>query len=252
MAIRVGPAGYMKSMLGLAKSAGEAQAAQRQAEQAQRAQLQREAWDRQEKERLFDVQLREQAFQQAKQWELQKMAIRSQNDFLAEERRHQALKEIQMQQELRSMSKLQAKINAIRESQTLSPDEKERAILQVKTGIPVYSGREKGMDWSQYLMETQGQAGQEPGQETIQVRRKSDGMAGEIPIEEFNPALYEYLESTPPSQTVPSSLGSGPGAGGTWTVQKPDLWEKIRKTFEVAGGRSSSIAGGKTFPAPKY
>jgi hypothetical protein len=134
----------------LAVKAGQAEASQRAAAQAQQMQSQimqiqasreEQAIRMQEaravakvqaaarvREQTFDAQVQQQAIEQSKAWEVQKMALRSQSDFAMAEKENQLKGEYEIQKSLRQRQEFDRKMEDLTKSKAFSPVQKEEAI----------------------------------------------------------------------------------------------------------------------------
>jgi len=83
----------------------------------------------------FQAMLSAEASQRAQLWELEKMEMRSRNDFALLERRREISEMDDIFEEQRKKRELQAKLEAIDKSEILSDREKADMRLQVMTGI---------------------------------------------------------------------------------------------------------------------
>jgi len=116
----------------LAKATGEQAHARELAQQAtQRAHQQAMA--------AADAAQRLAAEGRARQWELQKMEYNSQQDFAFEKMREEAIFKRDLAKEIQQKDEMESKVKAIQNTDYLSDEDKELAIIQLQTKIPTYT-----------------------------------------------------------------------------------------------------------------
>jgi hypothetical protein len=121
----------------LAYAAGRGQRLQRQ--QAVLLRAQELAEERKARRELaeFNKQLQMDMQKQAQAWEVQKMALRSQADFARQEQKRQNDFQLQEQQRIQQAQELERKRKLIMDSDTLTAAEKERALVELVTGVRI-------------------------------------------------------------------------------------------------------------------
>lgn len=144
MPIKYQPEGMSQLYASLAYQTGAAKADAQLAEDARQDKLRMQEWERQEQLEQHREALKIRAEQRAVEWEFEKMEIRSRNDFELEELQHRAEATAEIEKRVQEKRKLEAQIRAIEDSPRLSPEEKERAIVQVQTKVPVYTSWQTG------------------------------------------------------------------------------------------------------------
>ena len=85
----------------------------------------------------FDAYMDNIRYQSAEAWELEKMELRSRHDFEMGEAKREMDFQNQMQREQRQQQEMDTKLKAINEAEHLSPQEKEDAVVKIKTGVTI-------------------------------------------------------------------------------------------------------------------
>lgn len=136
----------------LAVAAGKAQAAQKT--QEREISLLMQAREMQQRTELaeFDANLRLETQKRAAAWESEKMALRSQAEFARQETIKQNEFEMNERERIKKMQDLAQKKKLIMEAETLTPNEKERALIKLMTGIGISTPKTTSVDpMQQYL-----------------------------------------------------------------------------------------------------
>lgn len=129
MAIRIEQPGLAGLYGQLAILAGKSIQARKESEIAERMAERISEMEHQKQLRLLDRQWQLETESRARNWELEKMEIRSRTDFAEEERIR-----------IKKKRELESKLEAIDKSdELLSAEEKQLMKLQIITGVPVYS-----------------------------------------------------------------------------------------------------------------
>jgi len=145
MKIKYRPAGYTETVIRLGAKAGQAQASKEKAERAEAQIFRMEMAERERQARredaMFAQQLSEEAFRRAQTWELEKIDTRSRNNFALEEFEHQTREQQRIMTEIRKEQEIQLKEDQIRSQigKTITADDAEKALLQLRTGVPFYT-----------------------------------------------------------------------------------------------------------------
>lgn len=151
MAIRVEYTPYQE--IGkLAMAAGKAQAAQKT--QEREIALLMQAREMQQRTELaeFDANLRLETQKRAAAWESEKMSLRSQAEFARQETIIQNKFEMKERERIKEEQELAQKKRLIMEAETLTPNEKERALMKLMTGIGIATPQTTSIDpMQQYL-----------------------------------------------------------------------------------------------------
>jgi hypothetical protein len=111
---------------------------------AQNVGLERQRLIEQERRDRIESQKLDQQFQlekenRARAWEIEKMEMSSRHDFDMQEQERQVLFQRDLSQRMKEQDELDYKVKAIRESNILSAEDKELAMIQVLSGVPTYN-----------------------------------------------------------------------------------------------------------------
>lgn len=123
--------------------AGKAEAQQKQAAIDREMALRTAQMQHQKEMAKFEADMRFKYEQQAQEWEYQKMALRSQNDFLLQEERHKALYMRELAKQLKEMDEYdQAKkqITNLLADKEITEDEANRAMANIELKYVGYAG----------------------------------------------------------------------------------------------------------------
>lgn len=123
----------IKSIQKLSELSGKAEQAEREAARAQQMAMRAQELEQQKELAQFQTNMKMQAQQMAMQWEMQKMQIRSMKDFEREEARLDALASRELAKEIKLNDEFELLQKQIRESDALTPEEKERALIEASS-----------------------------------------------------------------------------------------------------------------------
>lgn len=143
MPIQYQPEGLGELYAKLAYQTGAAKANVQVAQEAREDRIRTEEWERQDRLEQARNALKEQAEMRSMSWEFEKMEIRSRNDFELEELQNRAKIMASTEKELQDQRQKEAKVKAIQDHPRLSVEEKDKAILEIETGIKFATEEQK-------------------------------------------------------------------------------------------------------------